>query len=367
MSALDPLVQNALRDPFDTARRFANSGGQVIGYVGADIPVELIMASHAHPLPLFGSAAIPTPLADRYLEPTFSPAVRSIAEQYLQGSLDFIDAVIFPRSDDSAQRLYYYLSELRTRGVVNERGPKLMIYDLAKIPRKTSSEHSRAATRRLAEELGVDVRELPAAISRRNRRRELFAAAAVARMGSGGLRGSVMDRIFRAADLCDADTFDAAFASWLERLEPQAGGPPVLLAGSAPPDERLHQAVETAGGNIVCELGDHASCSVRLNPIDPHGACMAIADHYQTNPRGSRAFVDRAALTAATARRTAVRGVLIWLIEQEDGLIWDLPAQLAALRHAGIATLSLVRRRWESDDATITEIAEFTRNLAVSA
>ena len=42
--------------------------------------------------------------------------MRSIAEQWLTGELDFLDAVVFPRSDDSAQRLYYYLCELQRRG-----------------------------------------------------------------------------------------------------------------------------------------------------------------------------------------------------------------------------------------------------------
>ena len=49
------------------------------------------------------------------------PEVALDLQQYLQGAFDFLDSIIFPRSNDSAQRLYYYLSELRRREL--SRGP----------------------------------------------------------------------------------------------------------------------------------------------------------------------------------------------------------------------------------------------------
>jgi hypothetical protein len=104
MRALDRLVEDALRDPFAAARACAQGGRAVIGYVGAEIPVELIVASQAFPLrlPEFARA---TEAADVYLESSFMPDVRSICEQYLQGAFGFLDTIILPRSNDSAQRV----------------------------------------------------------------------------------------------------------------------------------------------------------------------------------------------------------------------------------------------------------------------
>jgi hypothetical protein len=148
MRAIERLVEDTLRDPLAAARAHAQAGGRVIGYVGAEVPVELIVASGAFALRVPSFAQAGTPMAGRYLESSFSPDIRSIAEQYLQGTLDFLDAIIFPRSNDSAQRLYYYLCELRSRGLVD--GPNPLIYDLAKIPRATSLRHTQTA--RLARE-----------------------------------------------------------------------------------------------------------------------------------------------------------------------------------------------------------------------
>jgi hypothetical protein len=79
-----------------------------------------------------------------------------------------------------------------------------------------------------------------------------------------------------------------------------------------------------------------------------------------------RAFTDRAALTLDTALSVGADGVILWLTEQEDALIWDLPAQLSALAAAGIAALPLVRRRWDGEDEVGEQIGEFTRRLQVS-
>jgi hypothetical protein len=365
MSGLERLVDNALHDPLAAARAHSRAGGRVLGYVGEEIPVELIIASGAFPLRVPSFAGTSTAMADRYLESSFSPSVRSIAEQYLQGALDCLNAIILPRSDDSGQRLYYYLGELRSRGLAG--GPPPLIYDLSKIPRDTSLAHSLWATRRLAAEIGADDHALSAAAAKRNRRRELFAATARARTDGAGLRGSVMERIFRAADFCEADAFDAALADWLTGAGWRAAGPRVLLTGNAPPDERLHRVVEEAGGNVVAELGAHASCSVALRPIAPDGSFTAIAAHYHSGGFGSRTFVDRAVLLRTAAQAARVDAVIIWLIEQEDALIWDLPAQLSALAAAGIAALPLVRRCWDGSDGALSEIAAFMHSLKGTA
>jgi 2-hydroxyglutaryl-CoA dehydratase, D-component len=367
MSTLEQLADAALRDPLAAARAHAQRGGRVIGYVGSEIPVELIIAANAFPLRLPSFANGSVGAADDYLESSFMPEVRSICEQYLQGVFDFAHAIIFPRSNDSAQRLYYYLSELRRQGIA--RGPEPLIFDLAKIPRDTSRAHSRSSVERLASQIGAGAEALPHAIAQRNRRRELSAAASAARLdAASGCRGSVMDRIFRAADFCDAEVLDARFAAWLPHAPDGQPHSPngllrLLLSGSAPPDERLHLAVEAAGGNVVAELGDHPSRNVAAPMIPVNGSFAAIADHYQESILGSRAFVNRAAAIISLAKSGGAVGVINWLLEEEDALTWDLPAQTAALAAAGIAFLALNRRRWEASDGALEEIGQFTRAL----
>jgi hypothetical protein len=365
MSNLDHLVDQSLRDPLAAARGHAQHGGRVIGYVGSEIPVELIVAADAFPLRLPSFACGRITEADRYLESSFMPDMRSLLQQYLQGAFEFLQAIIFPRSNDSAQRLYYYLSELRSRGLA--RGPEPLIFDLAKIPRDSSRAHSRASVARLAGQIQAREAALPQAIATRNRRRELVAAAAAARTGGdAGCPGSTMDRLFRAADFCDAEIFDAQLRSWLQRERTATTGPRVLLAGTAPPDERLHVAVEAGGANVVAELGEHVSRSVALPLIPDDGSFSDIADHYHAFWFGQRAFVDRAAAIVGIAKSGGVSGVVNWLLEEEDALIWDLPAQTEALAGAGIAFLALSRRRWDGSDGALEEISRFASSLGRS-
>ena len=241
------------------------------------------------------------------------------------------------------------------------------MFDLAKIPRETSRAHSRAAARHLAGQLGVDEGALPRAIEARNRRRGLYARLAEQRR-TAAVPGSRIDRLSRAADRCPAATFDAALDDWLGGLapEPRRGGPRLVLAGSAPPDERLHLAVEAAGGHVVAEWGEHAAGAAAQPPVATDGGVAAIADHYHGLKTGTRAFVDAAGALTALATAVDADGVIIWLVEQEDAHIWDLPAQTAALTAAGIPVLALSRRGWDGADAR-PEIAAFTRGLGRDA
>ena len=361
MNAFENQVARALRDPLATARAHAERGQKVIGFVGPEIPVELIVASGAHPVRLVSAVDAKTDTADRYLESTFMPEVRSIAEQYFQGALNFMQSIILPRSNDSAQRLYYYLSDLRAQHF--QHAPVPLIFDLAKIPRDSSKLHSRLATQRLAAEIGVASNALPGAVRQRNRRRELFQKALQMRQRGNVICGSMMDRVFRSSDLCDADQFDTGFGEWLSRADLPGRGPRLLLVGSSPPDERLHRAVEEGGGNVVGEGDAYASRSVSSPPIATDGNLDAIADHYHTLKVSTRAFIDRASTIKELAESVAADGVIIWLIEEEDALIWDLPAEMSALQSSGIAALRLVRRRWDLSDGVLEQIKSFTCGL----
>lgn len=360
---LETLVTDTLLDPLAAARAYQQTGGRVIGYVGTEIPVELIIAAKAMPLqvPVFGITDFKS--ANQYLENSFEPAVRAVMERYLQGDLDFLEAIILPRTNDSAQRLYYYLCELRRNNLVG--GPTPLIYDLAKIPRDSSLMHSEQATWKLAQTIGAEELALPKAIALRNCRRELFAAVNLARIHHNNLLGSFIDRVFRAADLCEGIPFDMALSDWLERNQRKnsISGSRVMLTGSAPPDERLHRAVESAGGNVVAEFGDFACCGAQLPTIPEEGSFAALALHYHSLTHDPRAFVDRAEKMVMRAQSGQVDGVIQWLTEQEEALVWDVPAQKRALVAAGIPILSMVRRCWDASDGTIDEIISFTKSL----
>lgn len=355
MTMLNDLVAQTLADPLAAARAHVAAGGRAIGLLGWEVPVELVLAAGAFPVQLGALTPRPTPGADAYLESGFNPATRLVLEAWLAGDLDMLSAVILPRASDNAQRLYYYACELQRSGRL--KGPEPVLFDLAKVTRETSRDHSRAATAALAARIGAG--EPTAGIARMNRRRALFARLAAQRHSWAG---SVVEQLLRAAGCADGAPFDVALAAALDAEKRVREGPRLLLVGSAPPDDRLHRAVEAAGGTIIAELHEAG--------LDRHGPAIdagidAIADALRALPFGPRAFADRAEMAAAAAQ--AVDGVIFWLIEEEEALIWDLPAQVRAVEALHRPTLILTRASWVAGEATLGRITHFTRTLGGAA
>jgi len=360
MTSLDELLDHSLAQPLAFARSHVADGNRAVGFLGADVPVELILAANALPVNLTGAAGRPTPRADKYLEPSFAPLERSIAEQWLSGELDFLSDIVLSRARDSSQRLYYYICELQRRGSCP--GPTPLLYDIAKIQRPTSLGYTAAATRRLAGALGSDLTRTSHSIETRNRRRSLLGKLQHLRGGHRPPSGSFVERILRSSDQSDALVFDRALDDWIRHWQPGGSGMPpprFVLAGSMPPDERLHVAVENAGGMIVAEFGDHAVSRFGDSIAGTDDPLSAIAAHYHALPYGPRMFCDRTAALLDTVRTNRAHGVVMWLLEEEEALIWDLPAQARALGAAQVPILALSRCRWDASDGATPRIHEF--------
>ena len=294
----------------------------MIAYVGPDLPHDLLNATGACSGPVGWNVDRAMPAADRWLESKFPLWARSILQDWADGVLNELDAVVFSRADDAAQRLYYYVCELRQRGEIG--GPEPVIFDAATIPRASSTAHMRAAIARLAARFGVDDDALQ--------------------------RGIVATNALRHSG------------------PPVIGEAPVcLLAGTPPPDRRLHAMVETAGwhaiGMTLAESWQHSGdLLVDEASDDP---CAAIARQRHDAAQGSRAFRDHASALVAQAQQARASAAILWFAEEDEARIWHLPAQRDALAQANVSTLILTRRDWRADDGAAAEIADFLKEHSV--
>ena len=98
------------------AREHAAAGGKVVGYVTPSVPAELIEAAAMRPMMLSAGTETSTALGDRVMEDLFDTSIRGIFERLLKGEFDYLSAIVLPRANDSAHRLYYYLCELKRTG-----------------------------------------------------------------------------------------------------------------------------------------------------------------------------------------------------------------------------------------------------------
>ncbi|MEY2854844.1 MAG: hypothetical protein RL030_1976 [Pseudomonadota bacterium] len=342
---ISTVVDAILREPM----AIANGG---TGFVGADLPVDLLVATgrpFGH-LPWRAEGA--TAWADRWLESGFPGWTRSILEDWHDGRFDSLSQVVFSRADDASQRLYYYVRELQQRGLLA--GPAALIFDIALVPRESSLAHTTQSLRSLGEALGASEADLRGAFPRVNALRRQLAQWQGNRSGDGPAH----ERLGRATLFSDA-------TRWIGPAPAPAtaeAGRRVLLAGSVPPDERLHRAVESAGACIVGEA--HAQGLLRLGaPLEPvdESPWQSLARHLRATSAAPRSVFDRAQWIVAQARQARAAAVVLWLTREDEALAWHVPAQRAALQSAGIPCLALTARRWSADDGALDEISAFCR------
>jgi hypothetical protein len=349
MSTLEQRVGAVLSEPL----RDAAAGG-ALGYVGLDIPPDLLLAGNrvsCH-LPL----RIPHDTTDtaQWLESSFPPWSHAILESWWRGDFACFDHVIFSRGDDVSHRLYYYICELQRQGRIA--GPQPLVFDVARIPRESSRRYSANALRGLAQQLQIDAAALRQGVARANEWRRLFAQVSAQRRGAG----SCYERLVRASLYTDLPRLLGGAV--VQGAACSGGG--VVLAGSVPPDDRLHRAVEQAGWTVVEEFHDRGLG--RLGDAVDDGAPdlpRAIVDRWLAHHFTARDLGEPAAALLATVKRTAARAAVLWCTRDDEALAWRVPALRKALDQAGIPVLVLVARSWAVDDGADLEIQAFLEGL----
>lgn len=290
-----------------------------IAHVGPNMPIDLLRATGRHAGPLAFDPDRPTPAADAWIECKFAPWARSILEAWSLGAYDHLAKVVFSRADDSVQRLYYYLCELRQRGLVG--GPEPLILDIAKIPRASSVARTTDCLRLLAKRLDVDRQALIRTVEECNRERE------------------------------------ASF--------PVPSARTCLMTGTPPPDRRLHVVIESSDlvpvGQTLEETWTSLGEPVELASGD---VFEALGRQVHASASSPRAFVDAGAKLRADIAASQAVAVVLWQIEEDEAQAWHLPSQRAALAAAGVPALTLTRRDWLARDGAGEEIRDFLRSVS---
>jgi hypothetical protein len=349
MSALETQVDAILGDPLRAAR-----GGGALGYVGLDVPPDLLFAFGGPSCHLPWRLDVETRVAAQWLENSFPAWAFSMVEDWAAGRFDCFERVIFSRGDDASHRLYYYICELQRRGRIS--GPRPLVFDVARIPRESSRRHTELALRKLLDELAIDNERLAEGVQRTNELRNLFGLLQMTRRGSGHL----YEKIVRASLFADVAPL---LEGWSAPRGDDAFGT-VLLLGSSPPDDRLHRAVEGCGWTVVDELYDRSLR--RLGPqveIDGTDLNAAVVRQWLSHSFGKRDFTDPVLSEAGAIGGRKADAAILWLTREDEGLAWRAPAQRAALEAAGLPTLALTARSWSRDDGAVEAIQTFLRGL----
>ena len=351
MSTIEAKLDDILAHPLRAAW---NCEGGAWGYVGLDIPADVLGVPGRVSCHLPWRKQATTPVAAQWLEPSFPGWAFSIVEDWADGRFNCFEQVVFSRGEDAAHRLYYYICELQRRDQIG--GPRPMLFDIAKIPRESSRRHTVAALRKLLKDLSVSQEQLVNGIRHTNALREAFSELQRARTAPGRL----YEKLVRASLF---DDVGGLLDGWPAPQAQEALGT-VVLVGSAPPDDTLHTAVESAGWTVVEEFYDRSMSRLRA-VIDPAATdpVSSAALGWLEQEDGKRGFLDPARSIARRLHDRKVDAAVLWSMREDESLAWRVPAQQAALEAVGIPTLVLTARSWNVNDGVIDAIQRFLRGL----
>ncbi|WP_343937472.1 2-hydroxyacyl-CoA dehydratase family protein, partial [Pseudonocardia zijingensis] len=152
MAALDTAALAELTalaaDRTAEAREWSAAGRPVAGYVGADVPVEVLTAAGFLPVRLTGDPGAPSEAGDRYLGRGLDPVARSVLTRLLDGAYGPLDALVVSHDCEASLRLFYAVRELHRI----EPGiglPPVQLVDVLHLPHRTTTRYVLAKIRQL--------------------------------------------------------------------------------------------------------------------------------------------------------------------------------------------------------------------------
>jgi benzoyl-CoA reductase/2-hydroxyglutaryl-CoA dehydratase subunit BcrC/BadD/HgdB len=316
------------------------AGLPVVGYVGADVPVELITAAGMAPLRLAGRPGRDSTLGDRYLGGGVDPAARSILTGILMGAYGTLEAIVVSRDCEASLRLFYALRELHRVEPVPGL-PPVHLVDVLHLPHHTTTRYVRAKVAQLRAWLGrwrpIGDGDLGAAIAAHDAlRRSLGRVAALRR--ENRLSGTQLLAIVAATTALPVATatalVDRVIAETAETAEtagsPANDGVRLFLTGSSHDEPSVYKTLEDHGFLVVGE--DHDWGELLFARTCDAPTELALAERYQHNgPAAPRASIrQRAAHTAAAVRACDAEVLLSYARVHDDAPPWDFPGQRAA-------------------------------------
>jgi benzoyl-CoA reductase/2-hydroxyglutaryl-CoA dehydratase subunit BcrC/BadD/HgdB len=351
-ASIEPVAQLAwhYKNPMAQALERHNSGVPVVGVTSNTVPWELLSAAGLFPVVLRPPVTA-TPFADEFMEENvFHPRIRNIFEQAVSGKLQFLEAIIIPRTSEQEYKLFLYLREVaRTRADV--RLPPVYLYDLLHYRSAGSHAYGLQRTHALKQQIEkiagrpIAPDELSRAIRESNAARAVVRSLLRLREGTPRLSGSDALTLVGAFWFMDRAEYakiaqEAAVA--LERRPPLRGAR--LIVKGLPLDHNgLHRILESHGAVVVAEDDWWGTRSAGDDIPDLQDGITAVFEKYYFDSPSARVFPPAVADEwFETAARNGTDGVVFYLPEDDYVAGWDYPRQKLFLDKLGIPNI-LVR------------------------
>jgi benzoyl-CoA reductase/2-hydroxyglutaryl-CoA dehydratase subunit BcrC/BadD/HgdB len=279
-----------------------------VGYVGADVPRELIEAAGLRALRLAPVSVESAERADAILGPGVDEPTRLVLAGLLEGRFA-IDALVLCHDSEHTVRLY---TSLRVLDV----GLPVHFLDLLHLPTAATAAYDLARIRELAATLGdwgdpIEHDALSARIAAANESRRLLARLDERRRNGTATGVDVLGAVAHGYTV-PAEAHATRLAELLELPGRHASAKRVMLLGSAHETPEVYEAIEEAGATVVGERHTWGASFFARLVDEKRPPLEALVARYAARPAPIPVDADL---------------VLAWLRLGDEGIGWQLPAE----------------------------------------
>jgi len=338
-------IKAACKEPYEKAAGWkAKNANKVIGWFHYDTPEEIIHASGSLPLAILGSTK-PLGRSDAHIQSFICSLVRSTMEMGLDGSLSWLDGIVFPQVCDSAQNLAgVWEKNCPTRYVDSLFWPKT-------VSRPSARPYTVAEIRRFRQSLEtylgrrIEDEQIRASIRLYNKTKGLLRRIA-AQTSKLGVREKY--EILKAALLMPKEEFNPLAEELLRLLEkrPEVAQQriPIVVSGILWEPPEVLDLFDTLGAAIVADDFTTGTRYFAADASDSGDPIEALAEyHLNRIPFSCYHYAGnaRADFLKEQVRRTSAKGVVFLDIKFCDPEDYDFPDQAAALKKIGVQSIHL--------------------------
>jgi len=339
----------ATAQPEAYAGELKQAGKKIIGFFCSYTPEEIIHASGAHPIRLFGTGN-PIIRADRHLQTYCCSLARGVLENALTGKFDFLDGTVFPHTCDTIQRLsdiwrlntdFGFFADVVLPVKLNTASAKEYMEDvLVKFRQDLESWNNMTITDdALNRSINIynAIREHLSTLYRlRSENPCLISGSDVATIVKGSMimeRDSLPEHLSRILDEIQRGHYSTGGNNSRKR---------VVMTGSICDHPDFYHIMEQSGGVIV---GDDLCTGERYfeNTIENDGNPIAsIARRYITRPICPAKHLScsaRGDALIATVKKRRAQGVIFLLLKFCDPHAFDYPYLRDTLEKASIPSM----------------------------
>ena len=344
-------------DPGIHIRKCREEGIGLVGKIGYGICDELILAAGMESMAIRADQTERHVIADEYLEYAFTEKGKVLFDSVAGGDRSLVpDYVAFSDSEDLANRLYYYLRELK-RSEPERPVPELYLVDWLFSRHMTYQAWNEKALKRFSNQLeiwsgrAVTSEALADTIALYNRQYRAVSKILRERTAPAPrLTGCEALVILGAKEYMDKRQYTGLVEELAETVSswPEADGVKLFFSGSLQQDLSVYEKAESAGF-VICGEDHDAGMRAFERPfrtdLDP---LKALVDGYMLrSPSAAKGLVkERTEALLGHVESMGAAGVLFYTDVYDEAASWDFPSQREALEGRGIPYLNCVKRNY---------------------